>query len=180
MFNLKLVAIVAMTLLLSACGKVDANPLLGYWKQSGSRVSYLQIRVNGDGYIVELTEPSMRNGNLEKNEFPAVITGNTLSIKVPFGEVTAVYKEREGTLVLNGNRIFGRTNDANAKSIIETTMKAEAAAKQLCKELQEEVRQKQGIITDDDAWNRYVETVQARRPKRCIIAGDEPRHPLFQ
>jgi hypothetical protein len=153
---------------LSACGSAD-KVFLGYWKAQGNQFGYLHIAQNGNGHLMTIYDNSLWDGTLQIKEFPVTIKDNSLTMKVPMGEVTGVYKEEDQTFVLNGQRVYQQVSEEEAMKPIVARQQEMAKAEADCKALQQEVDTKKKELTDTKAWNEYVKTVDARMPKRCQL-----------
>ena len=153
---------------LSACGSAD-KVFLGYWKAQGNQFGYLHITQNGSGHLMTVYDNSLWDGTLQTKEFPVTLKDNSLTMDVPMGKVTGIYKETDQTLILNGKRAYQQVSEEEAMKAITARQEEVAKAEADCKVLQQEVDAKKKELTDTKAWNEYVKTVNARIPKRCQL-----------
>ena len=112
---------------------------------------------------------SLWDGTLQTKEFPVTIKDNSLTMDVPMGKVTGVYKEADQTLILNGKRVYQQVSEDEVLKVITARQQEVAKAEADCKALQQEVDAKKKELADTKAWNEYVKTVNARTPKRCQL-----------
>ena len=137
---------------LSACGSAD-KVFLGYWKAQGNQFGYLHITQNGSGHLMTVYDNSLWDGTLQTKEFPVTLKDNSLTMDVPMGKVTGIYKETDQTLILNGKRAYQQVSE-------EEAMKAITAR-------QEEVAKAEAFATD--APKRTLVAVARRRgPRRSV------------
>jgi len=155
---------------LSACGSAD-KVFLGYWKLQGPHFGYLHITQNGSGHLMTVYDSSSWDGSLQIKDYPITLQDNSLTMEVPMGKVTGVYKEEAQTLVLNGERIYQRIEEKEATQVIQAKQQEKAEAIAACAALQQEVDTKKKELAGTKGWNDYVLTVNRRVPKYCQIKG---------
>lgn len=177
-----------LVLMLSACGKADKS-ILGFWKQQQSKqeqrnrfgFQYFQIEKKGDDHLLTLYNYSSVDGSLEfkRREYAVTIEGHTLIIGA-LG-INGIYNESNNSLVLTGENIFIKVDDATALKAIETEEKYIKKSQDEfdCRALQIEVEIKasqlgvyRNQILEDKAkeeWNAFVMSVKNRKPKRCRL-----------
>lgn len=70
----------ALILFLSACTGAGGDEYLGKWVDAKSEKNTLEIIRNGEGFIINKTEPSFLTGKVTTDQIPAVLKDGLLQV----------------------------------------------------------------------------------------------------
>lgn len=104
--SILLILTVFVSVFLFGCGKAPGEEYVGKWEKLNDTPPAVQIEIkrNGETFILARTAKSLWDGKLETKEFPAVFKDNILNINVGIATVTASFVKEDGTLLLEGQK----------------------------------------------------------------------------
>lgn len=106
---MKKIAILALTLVLSACGNKGPE-FEGQWLDTRNGTSLLDIKKNGDEFVIRSSNPKVRGGS-PGAPVPAVAKDGKLVLENALGQPTFSYIAESDTLVfasVAGNEEYRR------------------------------------------------------------------------
>ncbi|WP_273429729.1 hypothetical protein [Chitinibacter tainanensis] len=99
---LALFVAISLSLVLSACGKSNFE---GNWVYADNPTKTLEIKKDGDGFIVTETKPSKTTGQPIEFSAPATLVNEKLTITLPLGVMQFSYvKDSDSLLAVIGSR----------------------------------------------------------------------------
>lgn len=102
-FLLFFILVVSFSAFLVGCGKESGSEYVGKWVNSKMASETLEIKRNGDNFIVTRTMPDFFGGT-KISDFPAVFKDGVLTINAGLGPITMSYVKDDDTLVMGGSK----------------------------------------------------------------------------
>ncbi len=97
------ILVVSFSAFLVGCGKESGSEYIGKWVNSKMASETLEIKRNGDNFIVTQTMPDFFGGT-KTSDYPAVFKDDVLTINAGLGPITMSYVKDDDTLVVGGNK----------------------------------------------------------------------------
>ena len=106
-----LILVVFMGFIAAGCGNITGNQFIGKWVNSERAAESVEIKRNGDSFIVTQTTPTMIAKIIDNNEkiikeYPATLKDGVLIVNTGSGQSTVTYVKDGDSLLFENHRFI--------------------------------------------------------------------------